>query len=140
MLTHDSPVASANNLADYINAHVSGFPFSIQAKALEAVREVSPVVRLVKGMETLFAVVSLETQPDREGALNALGSAAMQVAEGGFWGKGDRAIKIMKFVRLELGEWPEGLDAPEAPELDPDYVAAPAPDPIPPTTPPEQPG
>lgn len=141
MLTHSSPFASADNVADYVNANVASFPEHLKARALEAVREVSPVVRLVKGMELLYAVTQDGEAPERETAINALGSAAMQVAEGGFWGKQDRALGIVKFVRVELNEWPFGVPAPEFPAVDGEYlapVAAVAP-PVSPPDPPEAP-
>lgn len=119
MLRHDSPVEAANYLADYINANVSAFPEHLKTPAIEAVREASPVARMAKGIEVIFAVVVSEDAPDRETGLNALGSASVQVAEGNFWGKQDRGIALMKWARFALGEWPEGIDPPDAPEIDP---------------------
>jgi hypothetical protein len=123
MLTHNSPVESANFLADYINANVSAFPEHLKTPAIEAVREASPVARMAKGIEVVFAVVVDEAAPERETGLNALASSSLQVAEGNFWGLQDRAISFMKWTRLALGEWPEGIDAPEVPAVDAAFVA-----------------
>lgn len=117
MLTHNSPVESANFLADYINANAAAFPEHLKTPAIEAVREASPVARMAKGIEVVFAVVVDEAAPDRETGLNALASSSLQVAEGNFWGLQDRAIAFMKWTRLALGEWPEGIDAPEVPAV-----------------------
>jgi len=123
MLTHSNPVESANYLADYVNANVNTFPEHLQLKALDAVRRISPVERLVYGMELLFALALQEDDVnERSVALNALYSVSLQVAEGGFFGKGDRAVAIMKYARHEGGEWPFGLDAPEAPVVDAGYA------------------
>lgn len=123
MLTHGSPVESANYLADYVVMNVNSFPEYLQLKALDAVRRVSPVERLVLGMECLFALATQEDDPtEKITALEALHSVAMQVAEGGFFGKGDRALSIVKFARYEAGEWTEGVDAPETPTVDATYA------------------
>lgn len=125
MLQHNSPVESANYLADYINGNISAFPEHLKTPALEAVREASPVARMAKGIEVVFAVVVSEDAPDRETGLNALASSSLQVAEGNFWGKQDRAIEFMKWSRLALGEWPEGIDPPAVPAVE-GALAAPA--------------
>lgn len=119
MLRHDSPVESANYIVDYLNANYASFPAALQVKALAATREASPVARMCLGVEVVFAVVLDENAPERETGLNALGSSALQIAEGNFWGKQDRSIALMKWARFALGEWPDGVDAPVVPEAEP---------------------
>lgn len=122
MKTHASIMESADATADYINSHVSAFPEHLKPLALAAVRSMSPVERVVKGMELLYAVARSEHDEDAGDLLDALHSNAMQVAEGGFWGKGDRAVSIAKFARHEAGEWTNGVPAPAEVDIDPEYV------------------
>jgi len=124
MLTHPTVTDSANYVVDYFNEHLSTFSDHLKEKAKAAARMPSPVDRLVNGMEVIFAVLLEEDTPDRETAIQALHTAAVEVASNGFHAKGDRAMTLVKYARYEAGEWTVGVPAPDTPAID-DTLATP---------------
>ena len=83
-------------------------------------------------MEILYALLNLPDTPARQEGLGVLRDACIQVAQGDFWGKTSRALEMVKYVRVELGDWPEGLPEPETfPEVDGQFLPPPPPMPLP---------
>lgn len=125
MLTFDNPVATANALSDYVTVHYSSIPERLQPLALAAVRERSPAVSIVKGMELCYAILCEEGEgPNRELTLQTLGALAFRVSEDDFFNKTERALSIQRVVKYELGELAANATPPEWPEVDPEYTNA----------------
>lgn len=127
MRTFNSIQDCADFVADYLTMNVNSLPENLQEPARAANRAISPVDRVVNGMELLLAIVESDYVENEATALEALHAAAHQVANGGFWNKGNRAVQVMAYARHKAGEWPKGLDAPATPELDSQFAHAPAP-------------
>lgn len=124
---HTTIVAAADASGDFVISHVTTFPEYLQPLALVAARSASPVERVVNSMELFFALSETDYSSDLPVMYNNLYSCATQVAGGGFWGKGERAVDLMKYARWKAGEWPDGMDPPPVPELDPAYAPPPPP-------------
>lgn len=122
LLTHPNPIQSSDFLIDYLSANASAFPEFLKLKSREIGRFSSPVDRLVNGLELLLAVTADPDAPNRDTALQALASASFQILAIGVPVASDRALDAIKYVRVELGEWPSELDPPSPIAVSPEYL------------------
>lgn len=138
MFDYQGPIFAANAMAEFREDFAAKLPAAQNEKLRELNREISPVPKLLGGMEVLYAV-AVEAPPNTTASRAALhqrlGIVARAVAEGQYGGAEtrDRAWAIVTWAAHQLA--PTG-DAPAQPDVAPEYttIAPPAPIPSPPPT------
>lgn len=137
MFENIGPVAAASVMQEFMEDHGSELAPALKEKLRERLREISPVPKLLGGMEVLYVLATekpLTTSAGREATFHALGIAATAVGTGQFGGaeSRDRAWALASWAAHKLS--PVGPE-PAAPDVDPAYStieveSAPAPPPV----------
>lgn len=136
MFDYQGPVHAVNVMAEFREDFSTKLPEDQNEKLRSLNREISPVPKLMGGMEVLY-VVAVEKAPStiaaRTALHNTLGVVARAVAEGQYGGADtrDRAWAVCAWAAHQLE--PTG-DAPEGAPVSPDYTTI-VPEPIEPIGP-----
>lgn len=136
MFDYQGPVFAANRLTEFREDHAAKLPEAQNEKLRELNREVSPVPKLLGGMEVLYAV-AVEAAPSTVAARKALhetlGVVSRAIAEGQYGGaeKRDRAWAIMAWAAHQIEP---NAGEPAKPDVDPAYTTVP-PEPVAPPMP-----
>lgn len=136
MFDYQGPVFAANALAEFREDYSSQMPEAQNTKLRELLREISPVPKLMGGLEVLYALVAEDAMTNEAAtaaALEAVGLVARAVGEGQYGGAEtrDRAWDIVTWAAHQLD--PVGAE-PAQPEVKTEYSTVSA-SPTPPVAP-----
>lgn len=118
MFDNNGPVGAINGITDYIIDNAADMTPEVRDRFKEVNKEQALADKLVKGFEYLYRGAKEDLLPNREDALNALGSAALQVNMANLWGKGERAWQVMTWAASQLDN---SLTPSDGPDFEPDY-------------------
>lgn len=129
MFEDKGPVGAATVQQEYLEDYASKIDPDLKEKLREKNREISPVPKLLGGMEILYVIATekpLSTVAGREATLQTLGTVATASAIGQFGGADirDRAWALAAWAAYQLD--PVGTE-PAVPDVDPLYSTVPPP-------------
>lgn len=126
--TEKSAIEAIDLLQNYVIENFANLPTEAREKLLGVARDRVAINVLVVGSELLYsALLQCPNMPNSDAGYMAVGSAAIHVAQGNFWGRGERAMALASYANFKLNGATGRAGQPPVPDLDDAYRIIPAP-------------